>query len=70
MLMPALLCPQRIKKLRQQADELFLLRRRVYLNFLVVDCKAVNDELYQDAIKLADKLVTFLVDRNRELNKE
>ena len=61
---------QMIKHLRKQADELYLLRRDVYLNFLVVECSEVNKELTERANTLADRLVAFMVDRNRELNKE
>jgi len=61
---------QRIKKLWAQADELYLLRRKVYMNFIEVDCTEVNEMLRLEATGLANKLTSFLVDRNRDLNKE
>lgn len=61
---------QWITKFRRQAGELSLLRRTAYLNFISLQCSEVNTLLYQRALELADRLVSFLMDRNREFNRE
>ena len=61
---------QWITKFRKQAGELSILRRTAYLNFISLHCGDVNTLLYQRATELADRLVSFLIDRNREFNKE
>ena len=60
---------QWITKFRRQAGELTVLRRTAYLNFISLHCAEVNILLYQRAQELADRLVTFLTDRNREFNR-
>ena len=47
-----------------------MLRRTAYLSFMTLDCEKVNLMLASRASDLADHLVSFLVDRNRELNKK
>lgn len=61
---------QRINRLQAQAGELSLLRRTAYLGFLVLDCEKVNLILANRAKDLALHLTSFLIDRNRELNKK
>ena len=56
--------------LRSQASDLLVLRRTAYLSFMAVDCSKVNLLLASRAIDLAQHLVNFLIDRNRELNKK
>ena len=47
-----------------------MLRHTAYLNLVCVRCGEVNQLLAERALDLADRLVTFLIDRNRDLNKE
>ena len=61
---------QRIDRLQSHIDELEVLRQTVYLNFLCLDCRDVNLLLARRASELKERLITFLIDRNRELNKE
>lgn len=61
---------QWISKYRKQAGDLSVLRRTSYLNFISLDCADVNILLTQRALELADRLVVFLIDRNREFNRE
>ena len=61
---------QLITKFRKQAGDVSVLRRTAYLNFISLNCADVNILLVQRALELADRLVMFLVDRNREFNKE
>lgn len=57
-------------KLRSQASELDVLRRRAHLNFIAIDSEEVNVALSNRIMELADRLVLYLIDRNREFNKE
>lgn len=61
---------QQIDKLRSQAADLSVLRRTAYLNFVALDCEKANLLLRNRATDLAQHLVYFLVERNRELNKK
>ena len=61
---------QWIDRLRGQSGKLSLLRHTAYLNFVCLRCGEVNQLLATRASDLADRLVTFLVDRNRDINKE
>ena len=61
---------QRINKFRALSRELSVLRRRVYLNFVLLDCSDVNLMLAKRAADLSERLVSFVVAQNRELNKE
>lgn len=67
---PPLSSPQRVRRLRSQAGGLSVLRQTAYLNLLILDCRAVNQLLAARANELADRLIAFLVDQNRDLNKE
>lgn len=60
---------QRINDLRSQAGDLSVLRRTAYLSFMALDCEKVNLLLESRASDLAAHLVSYLIDRNRELNK-
>lgn len=64
------LLPQRIDHLRAQSGELAVLRQTVCLNLLSLDCKDVNLLLSRRASDLAERLIAFLVSKNRDLNKE
>ncbi len=68
--MSSLLPYQRIDQLRAKSGELSMLRLTAYLNFLSIDCREVNLLLEQRISDLADRLAHFLVDRNRDLNRE
>ncbi len=59
-----------IKKFRDQSDELYLLKRKVYLNLLAVDCCEVNERLQRMASDLASSLVNQLVENNRDFNRK
>ena len=61
---------QWINRLRTQSEDLSVLRHTAYLNLVCVRCGEVNQLLAERASDLADRLVTFLIDRNRDLNKE
>ncbi len=58
-----------IKKFRSQSDELYLLRRKVYLNFVALDCLEVNGKLQRVAEDLANRLVEYMISQNRDLNR-
>ena len=61
---------QRVKSLRDCSAELAELRRSVRLNLLHVSCGMVNDLLSQTAMELADMITTYLIEDNRQKNKE
>lgn len=61
---------KRVRRLRSQAGGLSVLRQTAYLNLLILDCRAVNQLLAARANELADRLIAFLVDQNRDLNKD
>ena len=61
---------KRISKLRTQAGELSVLRRTVCLNFIALDCTEVNLLLARRVLELADRIVAFLVNSNKETNRE
>ena len=46
-----------------------MLRRIAYLSFVALDCEKVNLMLATRATDLAEHLVMFLIERNREMNK-
>ena len=47
-----------------------MLRRTTYLSFMALNCEKVNLLLSSRAVDLAEHLVLFLIDRNREMNKK
>ena len=61
---------QRIKKLQALGDELSVMRCTAALNLVSLDCREVNEILAKKAFSLADKIITFLLNDNRERNKE
>ena len=65
-----LLCMQKIVQLRERGDQLCVLRTTAALNLVSLDCREVNEILIKRANSLADRVVTFLLNENRELNRE
>lgn len=47
-----------------------ILRRIAYLSFVALDCEKVNLLLATRATDLAEHLVLYLIERNREMNKK
>ena len=61
---------QKIVQLRERGDQLCVLRTTAALNLVSLDCREVNEILTKRAYSLADRVVTFLLNENRELNRE
>lgn len=61
---------QKIVQLRERGDQLCVLRTTAALNLVSLDCSDVNEILIKRAYSLADRVVTFLINDNRELNRE
>ena len=61
---------QNIDQLQGQSRALLVQRRTVHLNLLSLDCSEVNLLLAQRASDLTERMVAFLIDRNREMNRE
>ena len=61
---------QKIDKLRAWGDQLCVLRSTAALNLFSLECVQVNEILTRRAYALAERVVTFFVNENRDLNKE
>ena len=60
---------KRINFYQNLASEISSLYLTVPLNMFCLNCHEVNAELAQRATKLADKLISHVVDGNRETNR-
>ncbi|XP_041362756.1 dynein heavy chain 3, axonemal-like isoform X2 [Gigantopelta aegis] len=60
---------EKITSLNDLKDEIALLRITVPLSMYCLDCASLNVELCQRTNRLKDRLVTFSMDENRELNR-
>ncbi|WAQ96862.1 DYH3-like protein [Mya arenaria] len=59
----------KINSFQDLKDEIALLRITVPLSMFCLDCVALNQDLVARAEKLKQRLITFEIDENRELNK-
>eukprot|EP00794_Sanderia_malayensis_P008808 gene8808-9750_t len=60
---------KKIKDFQGTADEIASLHITVPLSFLCVNCRQVNEELEKRARQLENKLISYVVDSNREQNR-
>ena len=61
---------QKINSFQDLKTEIALLRITVPLSMFCLDCNILNQDLCARAQKLKEKLITFEVDENRDLNKK
>ena len=61
---------QRIQKFHAQNEELLTLSTIVPLNLIQLDCSDINALLAKRPLALADKIITSLVNKNREMNRQ
>jgi len=61
---------QKINSLQDLKNEIALLRVTVPLSMFCLDCVALNQDLGARAEKLKQRLISFEIDENRELNKK
>ena len=61
---------QKINSYQDLKTEIALLRITVPLSMFCLDCNALNQDLCARAEKLKQKLITFEIDENRDLNKK
>ena len=61
---------QRIQKFHAQNEELLTLSTTVPLNLIQLDCNDINALLAKRPLALADKIITSLVNKNREMNRQ
>ncbi|XP_052264555.1 dynein axonemal heavy chain 3-like isoform X1 [Dreissena polymorpha] len=59
----------KITSFQELKDEIMLLRITVPLSMFCLDCVTLNQDLAARAEKLKQRLITFEIDENRELNK-
>ncbi|XP_057310450.1 dynein axonemal heavy chain 3-like isoform X2 [Hydractinia symbiolongicarpus] len=60
---------KKIDAYQKLSDEISGLHITVPLNMFCLNCQQLNDELVTRCNTLANKMITFIVDQNRELNK-
>ena len=61
---------QRIQKFHAQNEELLTLSTIVPLNLIQLDCSDINALIAKRPLVLADKIITSLVNKNREMNRQ
>ena len=61
---------QRIQKFHAQNEELLILSTTVPLNLIQLDCSEINALLAKRPLALADKIITSLINKNREMNRQ
>lgn len=64
-----LLSAQKIDAYQNLAKEIASLHITVPLNMLCLNCNDVNQELAARAARLADKMIHYVVDQNRDKNR-
>lgn len=60
---------QKIDSYQELKDEIASMRVTAPLSMFCLDCVNLNHELCQRAQRLRERLVVFVVDENRDLNK-
>jgi dynein heavy chain len=61
---------QKITEFQNLKEEIMLLRITVPLSMFCLDCVNLNNDLALRAQRLKERLITFEVDENRDMNKK